>query len=262
MKRILLTLLLGLLITNCSNAGNEHPKEILENNESAMNLPGDGDKGFIKNVTPEEFKALVDKGEGIILDVRTPQETSQGHIENASLVNVYDEDFVNKINLMQKDKAIYVYCKSGARSAKAAEILSQNGFTQIYNLSGGIMAWENKGYPITKPIEGIDSNINTVSVEDFNKMLASGKPVLVDFHTQWCAPCKKMAPIIDEVEKEFKEKAIVMRIDADASKELAKAYQIQGVPEFFLFLDGEQIWKHNGIIEKEKIVEQLNAAIK
>jgi len=77
--------------------------------------------------------------------------------------------------------------------------------------------------------------------------------VLVDFHTVWCAPCKKMAPVVDKIAGEYKGKAIVLRIDLDKSKEVAAHYQIQGVPVFILFKNGEQKWKHNGIISEEEL---------
>ena len=89
-------------------------------------------------------------------------------------------------------------------------------------------------------------------------MITTDKPVLVDFHTVWCAPCKKMAPVIDEIETEYANKAVVNRIDVDKSKEVAKAYDISGVPVFILFVSGEQKWKHNGMISKEELKKQLD----
>lgn len=105
----------------------------------------------IVNIDAKQFKALVDSGKGIILDVRTPEEVSEGYINNAKTINIHDADFVSKINLMQKDKEVYVYCRSGGRSAKAAEILKDNGFSKVYNLQGGITAWKDNGFPVAIP---------------------------------------------------------------------------------------------------------------
>lgn len=212
---------------------------------------------FIKDVDAATFKELVEKGNGIILDVRTPEEVAAGHIENASTINFYDPDFSKKIDLMQKDKNIYVYCKSGGRSGEAAKILNSKGFTKVYNLKGGIMAWENSKFPITKSTASEDNKIQSITLNDFKKMLESTKPVLVDFHTVWCAPCRKMAPIVDEIEKEFADKALVKRIDMDKSKEVGKEYEITGVPVFIIFKNGEAKWKHNGLISKDELVKQL-----
>ena len=211
----------------------------------------------IENVDARKFKQLVDEGQGIILDVRTPEEVAGGHINNASAINLYDKDFNEKINLIQKDKPIFVYCKLGGRGAKAAELLQQNGFARIYNLAGGIVAWENSGYPIVKPKASKDEKIQQMSLSDFKKLLATDKPVLVDFHTRWCAPCMKMAPVVDGIAQKYAGHAVVVRIDVDQSKELGKAYKIQGVPVFILFKKGEEKWKHNGTIPEEELNKKI-----
>ncbi|PIZ06029.1 MAG: thioredoxin [Flavobacteriales bacterium CG_4_10_14_0_8_um_filter_32_5] len=212
---------------------------------------------IIENADAKQFKELVDAGKGIILDVRTPEEVSEGYINNASTINLYDDDFIAKINLIQKDKQIYVYCKSGGRSSEAAELLKKNGFSKVYNLKGGISEWENNSFPIVKPDGTKDEKIQQITLANFKSLLATDKPVLVDFHTIWCSPCRKLAPIIDGIEDKFKDKAVVMRIDVDKSKEVGKAYKIQGVPVFILFKNGKEIWKHNGMISEEELKKQI-----
>jgi len=211
----------------------------------------------IENVDAKKFKELVDDGKGIILDVRTPEEVSAGYINNASTINLFDKDFNEKINLIQKDKPIYVYCRTGVRSAKAAELLQQNGFSKIHVLKGGISAWENNGYPIVKPKGTKDEKIQQMTLADFKKLLLTDKPILVDFHTKWCSPCMKMAPIVDGIAEKYKDKAIVLRIDVDRSKELGKAYKIQGVPVFILFKNGKEKWNHNGVISEEELKKKI-----
>ncbi|MFV8360981.1 thioredoxin domain-containing protein [Flavobacterium sp. LS1P3] len=212
---------------------------------------------YIKTVNPQTFKKLVDAGKGIILDVRTPQEISEGYINNASIINFYDDNFVEKINLIPKDKEIYVYCKSGGRSSQAAEILKKNGFNRIYDLEGGFIQWENNKFPITKSKFAKDDKIQQISLKDFNVLLNSNKLILVDFHTFWCAPCRKMAPIVDKIEIDYKDKALVMRVDVDKSKEVGKAYNVAGVPVFILYKNGKEVWKHNGLIAEEEIKKQI-----
>lgn len=211
----------------------------------------------IENVDAKAFKILVDAGKGIILDVRTPEEVSAGYINNASTINLYDDDFNAKINLIQKDRQIYVYCASGGRSSEASELLKKNGFSKVFNLNGGMSEWKNNGFPVVKPDISKDEKIQQITLADFETLLATDKPVLVDFHTVWCSPCRKMAPIIDGIEKSYKDKAVVMRIDVDKSKEVGKAYKIQGVPVFILFKNGKEIWKHNGVISEEELKKQI-----
>lgn len=239
MKTILKIVVLILMLSSCNNNKAQQSSSI------------------IKNVDAITFKEFVDAGNGIILDVRTPGEVSDGYINNASTINLYDDDFIAKINLIQKDKQIYVYCKSGGRSSKAAELLRINGFSKVYNLKGGISEWKNKGFPIVKPDITKDEKIKQITLADFKDLLATDKPVLVDFHTLWCEPCRKMAPIIDGIEEQYKDKAVVMRIDVDKSKEVGKAYSIRGVPVFILFKNGKEIWKHNGMISEEELKKQI-----
>ncbi len=217
---------------------------------------------FVKNIDVATFKELTDKGDGIILDVRTPEEVAGGTIPNASTINFYDADFERKIKLMQKDKAIYVYCLSGGRSAQAAQLLAKNGFDRVYNLEGGITAWKRQNFPLTEPTTAKDENIKTFSLADFNTLIQQNDVVLVDFHTIWCAPCKKMSPVIDEIEQEYKGKAVIQRIDIDKSTDVGTAFNISGVPVFSIFVKGEQKWTHNGMISKEKLLAELEKYLK
>lgn len=253
MKQLSLIIISAVLFSSCGNSQTD-----TTNQQPPIEQADSQAEKFIKNVDAATFKELIEKEDGIVLDVRTPEEVASGHIPNASTINIYDEDFEAKINMMQKDKTIYVYCKSGGRSSQAAQLLQKNGFDKVYNLDGGTMAWENSNYPLTAPSNATDEKIQTISLADFKTMIATDKPVLVDFHTVWCAPCKKMAPVIDEIETEYADKAVVNRIDVDKSKEVAKAYDISGVPVFILFVNGEQKWKHNGMISKEELKKQLD----
>lgn len=76
-----------------------------------------------------------------ILDVRTPAEFAEGHIENAINVDWQGENFVKNAEKFDKNKAVYVYCRSGKRSLKASEKLEALGFKNIYNLDGGFLKW-------------------------------------------------------------------------------------------------------------------------
>lgn len=210
---------------------------------------------IVKTITADKFKAHLDSDNGIILDVRTPEEVDQGCIKNASTINLYDPEFISKIRLISKEKAIYVYCQSGGRSAEASNILEQNGFRKIYNLEGGMMSWTSYHYPVELPKKAIDSKILQYSLTEFYSLIKNNKIVLIEFHTLWCAPCKKMAPIIDSLEIQFKNDVVVKRIDLDKSKEITKEFNIYGVPVFIIFVDGVEKWRHTGIIEKTELIK-------
>ena len=99
-------------------------------------------------VSPDEVKRALDAKESVaILDVRTPEEYAQGHIKDSKLVPL--QEIAQKVgSLGKKDQKMYVYCRSGARSAQAIAFLRQQGFTDVHNMSGGIMAWLHKQYPL------------------------------------------------------------------------------------------------------------------
>lgn len=215
----------------------------------------------IKDVSAPEFQALVEKGKGIILDVRTPAEVAQGKIPGASVINIYDEDFERKLNLMRKDQPIYVYCRSGGRSSQAAKIMSENGFSEVYNLLGGIGAWNEANLPVEKGAGPSNKLAPKISAEEFTRTIENSPLALVDFHTQWCTPCKLMEPIVGELEEEFDGRATILRIDADANSEIAKKHAVQGVPVFVLFAEGEEKWRHSGLISKAALKKAIEGEL-
>ncbi|NQU85094.1 MAG: T9SS type A sorting domain-containing protein [Mariniphaga sp.] len=85
----------------------------------------------------------------VILDVRTPNEYNPQHIEGAININLYDSDFADQLNLLNKNKTYLVHCKSGSRSTNAFNQMKNLQFRQVFNMSGGINAWNSMGYPTT-----------------------------------------------------------------------------------------------------------------
>ncbi|OAB81698.1 hypothetical protein ULVI_00805 [Cochleicola gelatinilyticus] len=81
-----------------------------------------------------------------LIDVRTSQEFTVSHLKDAQNICVTNDDFEEKVKNLDKNKPVYLYCKKGGRSAKAAEILADMGFKEIYDLQGGITNWEESGF--------------------------------------------------------------------------------------------------------------------
>lgn len=209
-------------------------------------------------LSPKEFKSAFEKEDAILLDVRTPQEVNGGTIENASTIDYYDADFAKKVAKIQKDKTVYVYCKSGGRSSKAANVLLNSGQARVVNLKGGIISWQENQLPLTKSKAKKDEFIEEMSVADFNNVLSQNSLVLADFHTLWCVPCRKISPIIDELKTEYQSFAEILRIDMDKSELLAESYSIKAVPTLILFKDSQELWRHTGLISKEKLTQLLD----
>lgn len=97
------------------------------------------------NVSGAEFENLIkETKDAVLIDVRTSGEFISGHIPNALNYDMMSGAFQKKLASLDKNKTYLVYCRSGSRSGQAAKILSTNGFTKIYNLSGGVGAWLGK----------------------------------------------------------------------------------------------------------------------
>ena len=99
----------------------------------------------VEKVSPEQFSQKINSVNGQLIDVRTPKEYKDGHIQNAVNIHLYDQDFKERINKLDKDKVVYVYCKAGGRSAEAVDIMKTNGFKHIVELDGGADAWTEAG---------------------------------------------------------------------------------------------------------------------
>lgn len=85
-----------------------------------------------------------------LVDVRTPEEYSEGHLENAINIDVTADDFDAKVASLDMEKPVMVYCKSGGRSAKASARLKELGFKNITDLEGGITNWKSENKPTVK----------------------------------------------------------------------------------------------------------------
>lgn len=95
----------------------------------------------IQSINAADFKAIIADKNVQLIDVRTPEEYAQGTIEKAKLIDVSANDFEKKIEKLDKNRPVAVFCHSGPRSRYAAKIFSKKGFSPIYNLKGGMMFW-------------------------------------------------------------------------------------------------------------------------
>jgi thioredoxin len=182
-----------------------------------------------------------------ILDVRTPEEYKTGHLPNSMLADINDEEaeFNRRIDALNKEQPVYVYCRSGARSERAAGILKEKGFSQVIELDGGIVAWKKAG----KPIEG-NPNTAAISKTEYGRMINGSSLVLVDFGAPWCAPCRKMAPVVKQLEKEYTGKLTLVKIDGTSQADLMKSEGVENMPTFIMYQSGKEVWRGSGIIEK------------
>jgi len=129
MKNIFFAAMMALGFASCSqtNAGNS------------------AEGGVADNVNVATFSQFEQNADAQLLDVRTAQEYAEGHIEGSVNIDIFSTDFDQQVQQLDKSKPVYVYCRSGRRSANAMARMKDAGFTEIHNLQGGIMAWQQAG---------------------------------------------------------------------------------------------------------------------
>ncbi len=136
-KVLPLAVALTVMVTACSSAGDQRE--------------GAGDAAAIRVVEPTAAVELLDDGtDRVLIDVRTPEEFDEAHLDGAMLIDFYRDDFEAAIDELDRDQPYVIYCRSGNRSGQARELMAELGFTDVADIDGGIVAWEADGLPTVK----------------------------------------------------------------------------------------------------------------
>lgn len=210
----------------------------------------------VKSVSPGEFQELLsNSSDAIVLDVRTPEEFSAGRLENAININYYDTDFNSQLDNLDKNKTVFVYCKSGGRSSGAAEVLAQKGFTEIIELKGGLLSWQANDMPLV----GVAKKVKVqYSLAGYQNLMIEDDLVLIDFYADWCGPCQMMDPHIKRLTTELEGKLKVFKVDTDKSLEVVKHFNINGIPRLRLYYKGENVYDKTGFHDYDQLKELVN----
>lgn len=204
---------------------------------------------------PQAFQDKITATENAtIVDVRTAEEYAGGHLDKSTNIDWTAEGFDAKIAKLDKSNPYFVYCLSGGRSGAAAAHMRELGFKEVYEMEGGMMKWRSAGLP---EVMGSATPKTGMTVLDYEKLIADDKMVLVDFYAEWCGPCKKMKPSLEEISKEMQETVKIVRIDVDQNPELAKSLKVDALPTIFVYKNNEITWSQVGFAEKETLVEHL-----
>ncbi|MBK6389566.1 MAG: thioredoxin [Saprospiraceae bacterium] len=95
----------------------------------------------------------------------------------------------------------------------------------------------------------------------FIQLIAQDIPVIIDFHAEWCGPCKMMAPMLEKVKEEFDDKIKIYKIDIDKNRTLADKYQVQAVPTLMIFRKGKLQWRVSGVPSMHELKTHINSSI-
>ena len=130
MKKILLIILcLSLFAFQSCKESSKNPTQVSE----------------IELISPQQvYEAVYNEDSVQLVDVRTSEEYIESHLKGAQNICVTRSDFKEKIKTLDKEKPVYLYCKIGGRSARAARILKEMGFKKVYDMDGGITSWKEK----------------------------------------------------------------------------------------------------------------------
>ncbi len=94
-------------------------------------------------------------------------------------------------------------------------------------------------------------------MSNFDTIVKSEKPVLIDFFATWCGPCQTLAPILKQVKDSLGDRITILKIDVDKNQQMAAQYQVRGVPTMILFQAGRQLWRQSGVVSKEEIIKTI-----
>jgi rhodanese-related sulfurtransferase len=197
------------------------------------------------SLAPDVFEKQITQSHVQILDVRTASEYQSGHISQSLLADWTDQQqFKERIAYLDKSLPVYVYCLSGGRSGSAAQWMRENGFSAVFELKGGINAWKMASLPLEGKIE-----VKQLTLQDYRVQIGHSGLVLVDFGAEWCPPCKKMEPVLLQLQKEWAGKFRLLAIDAGAQIQILKELDIEKIPTFIEYRDGQEIWRRQGLID-------------
>ncbi len=199
------------------------------------------------------FESRINTQHPQLLDVRTATEYQSGHLKNSLQADwLNKEQFADRIKYLDKTKPLLVYCASGMRSGAAAKWLLDNGFSDVQNLKGGLISWKLEG----RPMEAVDTKAQ-LTIKAYKELTKSGDVVLVDFGAEWCPPCKKMEPVLQQLLKELTGQFKLVKVDGGIDIDVMKSQKVDALPVFIIYKRGKEIWRKQGIVELAELKSKI-----
>ncbi|HKH60899.1 MAG TPA: thioredoxin domain-containing protein [Flavitalea sp.] len=200
-----------------------------------------------------EFHQQIKRAGIQLLDVRTAQEYSAGHIQHSFLADwTSQEQFQQRVQYLDKTKPLYVYCGSGVRSSNAAKWLRANGFQQVFELQNGIIGWKKNKNPLET-----ETLTRQLTKHEYQSIIDTASVVLVDFGAKWCPPCKKMEPVLEQLRSELQGKFVLRKIDAGTQTDIMQLLGVNDLPTFILYKNSKEVWRKTGLVSLEELRSNL-----
>lgn len=185
-----------------------------------------------------------------IIDARSPKEFAQNHIEGAVNINLQTENYTKNLARLDKSKPVFIYSIGAGRSGKMTKELSENSFSEVHYLEGGIAAWIGGGKPFYSNLK------SKLSLSEYEKIIADNNTVLVDIGSRYCGACKKVKPILETIRAEYGTNLKILEIDFEESPQvIADLKTIKVFPTLILYQNGKIIFKKEGLGDLKKDVD-------
>lgn len=208
------------------------------------------------NITLSEFvKKLNTSAHPQILDARSPEEFTLNHLKGAININLKDSSYQKVLNTLHSSHPTFVYSINNGRSSALARQLRSKGFTEVYELPGGLANWVGSG----NPLETVSKEGVTISKEAFIQLTKSDEIVLVDFGSKYCGGCRRLATVVDSLEAQKVSNLKIVRIEMYDNPELVKDLKIAVMPTLVLYRQGFEVWKNTGLIQLNALTSVIES---
>ncbi len=192
-----------------------------------------------------------------ILDARSAEEFELNHIAKAININLQSTNYTQIVAQLNPQKPTFVYSIGNGRSAALAKELRSKGFTEVYELEGGIGSWVGGGQPIFST-----AHKGGLSKQAFDDLIASNKIVLVDIGSKYCGACKKVKPILETLRQQYGNNLTILELELEENPSLiASLKTVSSFPYLILYKDGKTVLKKAGIQELSQTLNQALSKI-
>ncbi len=201
------------------------------------------DKGASSVVLLDAFyaKIKIQKNPQII-DARGPEEFALNHIEGAVNFNLKSDNYEKAVAALNPSQPVFIYSIAAYRSGLLSTELIKKGFSEVYILDGGIAAWIGAGKPFYSNLK------SKLSTPEYKKIIADNTYVLVDIGSKYCATCKTVKPILENLRTQYGEKLKIVQIELEESPQvIADLKTVKVFPTLILYQNGKIVFKKDGL---------------
>jgi len=228
-------------------------KTFAQNNIVTLNKNNSGYQLLSVDLFQQKLNSL---SNAQIIDTRLPEEYAINHLINAININAKQDDYAKKVEALSKTTPLFIYAIGNGRSEQLAKELTSKGYTALYVLDGGIGGWIGNGKPIYSSVK------DNFSLNDFKKIIADNKLVLLDLHTRYCPACRKLQPVVDSLSNQYGTALKTVKVDVYDNPSIAGNFKANAVPTLIVYSNEKIIWrKTGGDIQKADVENILNGLI-